>query len=114
MRGYVRHGFELITMDKNYAFDVFTREALEAWTIAIQRVCAVLLKKNITKNGVTDTSESVRTLTPHNLSKRRATHLLSPIQDGSWSDSKSCRMALLKICKEDCNMLCADCNARGT
>jgi hypothetical protein len=49
-------------MDKNYAFDAFTREALEAWTIAIQRVCAVLLKANIAKNGVvTDTSESVRT-----------------------------------------------------
>jgi hypothetical protein len=112
MSGYVRHGFELITMDKNYAFDVFTREALEAWTIAIQRVCAVLLKKNITKNGVTDTSESVRTLTPHSIPN--GAHLLLPTQDGSWSDSKSCRMALLKICKEDCNMLCADCNARGT
>lgn len=60
--GGARHGFELITMDKNYAFDAFTREALEAWTIAIQRVCAVLLKANIAKNGVvTDTSESVRT-----------------------------------------------------
>ncbi|ELR23210.1 Arf GTPase activating protein [Acanthamoeba castellanii str. Neff] len=77
-------------MDKNYAFDAFTREALEAWTIAIQRVCAVLLKANIAKNGVvTDTSES----------------------DGSWSDSKSCRMALLKIRKEECNAVCADCNA---
>lgn len=48
-------------MDKNYAFDVFTREALEAWTTAIQRVCAGLLKKNISKSVITDTSESVRT-----------------------------------------------------
>ena len=66
-------------MDKNYAFDAFTREALEAWTIAIQRVCAVLLKVNIAKNGVvTDTSESVRPYSAvHRLSQLYATSSLT-------------------------------------
>lgn len=108
-----RHGFELVTMDKNYAFDVFTLEALEAWTSAIQRVCACLLKKNISK-GFTDTSESVPLSflwpVPRGL---MALTVRVRLQDSSLSDSKS-TLAVLHLRKEGSNMLCADCNSRGT